>query len=90
MKLLISLVLAAVATATTYGQVPTHSEEHPNEVLELIEDLPILGALLAHSEGRSSESLLNSVPLVGDLLAHSETRPNEVLDALPIVGTLRR
>lgn len=71
MNLLISLALAAVASATIYGQVPGHSEGHPNEVLDTLGKLSVVGGTLGLSEKRHNEVLegvVDKVPIVGGLV----------------------
>lgn len=71
MNLLISLTLAAVASAAIYGQAPGHSEGHPNEVLETIGKLPVAGGTLGLSEKRPNElreGLVADLPVVGGLV----------------------
>lgn len=70
MNLLISLALAAVASATIYGHAPGHSEGHSNEALEILGKLPV-GSTLGLSEKRPNEVLeevVGKVPVVGDLV----------------------
>lgn len=47
MKFLICLVLAAVATTTTYGQAPAVSSGRPNELLD---DLHLLADILTDKQ----------------------------------------
>lgn len=71
MNLLISLALAAVASATIYGQAPGHSEGHPVEVLETLGQLPVVGGTLGLPEKRPNELLegvVEEIPIVGGLV----------------------
>jgi hypothetical protein len=56
MKLLICLVLAAVATTTTCGQAPAVSGERPNELLD---GLKVLSDLLTDAKFRGYVSGYN-------------------------------